>query len=60
MLRASTINRALCKTVLVSGKIPARTLGKKGSCRSRDRLYSWLGDVYRGVMNKRASLEVCW
>jgi len=31
VLQASTINRALIKTVLVTGKVPARTMDKKAA-----------------------------
>lgn len=50
VLQASTINRALIKTVLVTGKVPACTMDKKAAV--------GLVMVYAQLAGN--VLEVCW
>jgi hypothetical protein len=58
LLQVSNINLIMAKTMLVSRKAPTRNLGKKEVIGLGTAYALSNGDVYRGIMNKRASLEV--
>jgi hypothetical protein len=60
LLQSSNINVVMAETMMVSRKVPTRILGKKEVIGLGTTYALSNGDVYRGIMNKRASSEVYW
>lgn len=60
LLQASNINPIMAENMLVSRKIFTRNLHKKEAVGLGIAYALSDGDVYRGIMKKRASLEVYW
>jgi hypothetical protein len=58
LLQVSNINPVMAETMLVSRKVPTRNLGKKEVVGLGTAYAFSDGDVYRGIVNKGASLEV--
>lgn len=60
LLQTSNINPIMAETMLVSCKVPTQILSKKEAVGLRTAYALSDSDVYNGILNERASLEVYW